>query len=108
MLPAMFLLRFGGLNHSQLTFASPDLWVFSLVTVRMPTLSRYIVTRVSAGGELGAGLGGAVGVPPAVDPPPAHPPRAGDQPPVRGAALSAGHAAAAPGPGSVLHTRVCT
>ena len=40
MLPAMFLLRFGGLNHSQLTFASPDLWVFSLVTVRIPTLSR--------------------------------------------------------------------
>ena len=39
MLPAMFLLRFGGLNHSQLTFASPDLWVFSLVTVRIPTLS---------------------------------------------------------------------
>ena len=38
MLPAMFLLRFGGLNHSQLTFASPDLWVFSLVTVRIPTL----------------------------------------------------------------------
>ena len=71
----------------------------------MSTLSRYSTRNIlSAGGEPGAGLGGVGGVPPAVDPPPAHPPRAGHQPPVRGAALPPGHAAAAPGPGSVLHT----